>query len=1325
MGSLAVALTVSSALALELNGYFTDNMVVQREKPIQIRGSADTGEKVTVSFAGQTKTGVTGEEGKWAITLDPMPASDAGRVIRIQSSGTGQPIAIRNVVVGDVFLFARQSSVDVSLGRDDKGRKIASAYKANPFFRAIRVTAGKGGPPLEDFGPGQTTGWVQVDKRTGSTLSGAAFYLGDELANDVKVPIGMIDADMRHYFPMSWLSKEGIRESTELYGAGENGPAEIAEILAERAEAYEAGGWTKRGEPPIRPPQPALLHPLEHPLFPSACYNSVIAPLRGVAVKGILMQVGANYPYIAYAVADAAGRGRKVQDLAHAWGMSYEIQRDGFRMDPKTVPLIPRVLRDAFSDPELPIGIVIPPGSDLGVLAVHNREMRELQRRISAEDPSTGVIMPPAGNIPMSGQPSDDRGVAERCRLWLLGKVYKKAGVVPTGPLFDRAETSLSTATVFFKEGTAEGLRDRTGALGLFEVAGPDKTFFPANAQIDGSSITLTSGEVNNIQAIRFNWGARPDQGLVNAAGLPALPFNFTGDYRYFWLINNADPDLPDEYRTPANEWDESDVAIINGSVDDTYIPDWEPRPSHLGPTGIRAAEFGPNLAVIKTEPGTPAHGRLFGDDVIYSANGKMLGFDQHRVFGEAITESETEAMGGKLTLGIRRGGKTIDVELQLKVMGSYSSSTPYHCPKSRQIIADAEAWVVERMENGTAGSGMLGTDVWFLLASGNPEHQGLVRRAVYRLIDGIDPNEKLDPYTTRVKNWNAGYSAVLLGEYFHATGDRNVLPHLKKLAEKVAMSQVKPPVDPPLPSATSTDEEQVGGWFHNYPGGGNPEYGFMELAGMACVTGMALAKEAGLQIDEQAFEWGLRHFRKGRGEFAHITYRRSDLRRSSPKEVDPEAEANGMLRTYNGKLAAAAVMFKLVGDERTAEVCSRHCVYSFNRTYYGHGGAFFNNFWTPIGAHTAGRKGFIHFMKGQTWYRELFRRHDGSMRQTGRGGIGVGYAMAYVAPGQRLRMLGAPPSAFGADPPEALKAALAAHQERNYSLCEKLTREALESAVLSVDERRRGEHMLNSVQNLQASIDHDLARMAGRIEAGDYYRASLDLPQLRAVVSPDNTELVRMGKILTSKEGLAQIKKSERELKSQLAHNKEATKPASPGDDEAPTQWLSLTTKVFGNEKKPEFGGVPETDATRWRMKVVESMAQAPEGWTDEGFDDSDWDVTPLPTTWRMYHTALLRAKFEVGDVDMLEKLRIRGRFFRQLNIRVYINGTLVAKIDQTSKSPVAKELTELARRSLHDGENTICITTRHNWRWASRMHYATGVDFTLDAGRKDTLRQ
>jgi len=665
-----------------------------------------------------------------------------------------------------------------------------------------------------------------------------------------------------------------------------------------------------------------------------------------------------------------------------------------------------------------------------------------------------------------------------------------------------------------------------------------------------------------------------------------------------------------------------------------------------------------------------------------------------------------------------------MDIELQLDVMGSFSSTSPYYCRKSENIVRKAEQWISDRFrpESGFASdpTGFLGTNIHFLMAAGTPEHQGLVRRVVYAKIARMDP--KPPAPGSKSKPWHTGYDSLLLGEYYHLTGDRNVLPHLRNQAALSAMSQLKPADETPADKEAARTEQQVGGWRQNYPG--NPErwksgYGLMPHAGMPCVMGMLLAKEAGLKIDELALERGLVHFNKQRAEFGDVIYWYHPLRREGPKPIDPNAEARGGLWTQNGKLGTAAALFNMAGDTGTTEICSRYCVYSFNNTRHGHGGMFFNNYWTPIGAHVSGENGFKHFMKGQRWWRELYRRHDGSFTQAGRGGIGVAYALHRVAHEKRLRILGAPKSAFGKDAPDYLSPALEAHRNRDYALCEELVLKVMKERIIPAEELPTVRHLLEAVRRLRKSIDHDLALVERLIGEKRYYHARLELPQLKGVVAEDDPRLEAIVKVLDSPEVAALANRESNALRNESrARDAERKRKAKATDTR---EWAHLTTQVITDRRRVSPGQVEEEDATKWRMKVVESIKHAPEGWTQPGFDDTEWPETTVPISWRLYHTTLFRGRLNIDDKKKFDMLRLRGTFFRQLNVKLYINGVLVAQIDNIG-SPVNAELTDLAMKVLKNGENTIALTMRHNRRWGPmRGKYTTvshnGAGFSLDA--------
>jgi sialate O-acetylesterase len=119
----ACALLAATVQAeVKLNSMFCDHAVLQRNKPLPVWGSADVGETITVSFAGQNKTVTTGQDGRWGVTLSALPASSEGRSLTVASNQGGQPIVLVDVVVGDVWICSGQSNMSFVLQLSSNAR---------------------------------------------------------------------------------------------------------------------------------------------------------------------------------------------------------------------------------------------------------------------------------------------------------------------------------------------------------------------------------------------------------------------------------------------------------------------------------------------------------------------------------------------------------------------------------------------------------------------------------------------------------------------------------------------------------------------------------------------------------------------------------------------------------------------------------------------------------------------------------------------------------------------------------------------------------------------------------------------------------------------------------------------------------------------------------------------------------------------------------------------------------------------------------------------------------------------------------------------------
>jgi sialate O-acetylesterase len=88
---------------------FGDNAVLQRDKPIPVWGTADVGEKVSVSFRGETVGTTADAAGKWRVDLPALPANATPANLVIKGKNT---VTRTNVLVGEVWLASGQSNME-------------------------------------------------------------------------------------------------------------------------------------------------------------------------------------------------------------------------------------------------------------------------------------------------------------------------------------------------------------------------------------------------------------------------------------------------------------------------------------------------------------------------------------------------------------------------------------------------------------------------------------------------------------------------------------------------------------------------------------------------------------------------------------------------------------------------------------------------------------------------------------------------------------------------------------------------------------------------------------------------------------------------------------------------------------------------------------------------------------------------------------------------------------------------------------------------------------------------------------------------------------
>ena len=116
---LIVCVTMSAQAKVKLPQFFSDNMVLQQQKPVNVWGTADAGEKVKVVFGKQTLHTVADGNGLWRVELKPMTANNRPQVMTI--SGRKNKVRLDDILVGEVWLASGQSNMEYTMNNHPGG----------------------------------------------------------------------------------------------------------------------------------------------------------------------------------------------------------------------------------------------------------------------------------------------------------------------------------------------------------------------------------------------------------------------------------------------------------------------------------------------------------------------------------------------------------------------------------------------------------------------------------------------------------------------------------------------------------------------------------------------------------------------------------------------------------------------------------------------------------------------------------------------------------------------------------------------------------------------------------------------------------------------------------------------------------------------------------------------------------------------------------------------------------------------------------------------------------------------------------------------------
>ncbi|MFO0943940.1 MAG: sialate O-acetylesterase [Pirellulales bacterium] len=485
-------LAASSLLAAELKlaNLFSDHMVLQRDKAVTVWGWAPADQQVAVEFSGQRLQTQTNSEGKWQVRLQPLAANKQPQQLVVTSGD--KKLTVDDILVGEVWLGSGQSNMAMTVARSNNFEQ--EKAKSNlPTIRMFR----------EDSSAAAT---VQLDSKgkwtvcSGDSVGGFSatlFFFGRQLAQELDVPVGLINSSVGGTPIESWIARDVQMEVKQLKDALEATESKFDEAAAkanyekalERWKTQSAKAKEEGKAAPQKPTDP--IEQRKRRGGPGGLFNAKIAPLIPYTLRGVVWYQGeANSQ-------DGKGQlyGTQLQLLVSDWRKRWNEEL------PFAWVQLPNFNRDGD-----------------GWSLVREGMLKSLSL------PKTGMAITVDIGDPKDIHPKNKQDVGSRLASWALATVYGKTNFPICGPIASKHSVNGQSIAIDWKY-TDGGLVAKDGELRGFEIAGDDHQWHPATAKIEGVRVLVSSSMVTKPVAVRYAWASNPDVNLYNVKNLPASPF--------------------------------------------------------------------------------------------------------------------------------------------------------------------------------------------------------------------------------------------------------------------------------------------------------------------------------------------------------------------------------------------------------------------------------------------------------------------------------------------------------------------------------------------------------------------------------------------------------------------------------------------------------------------------------------------------------------------------------------------------------------------------------------------------------------------------------
>jgi sialate O-acetylesterase len=370
-------------------------------------------------------------------------------------------VKVENVLVGEVWICSGQSNMEWPVAASTNAAAEVAAAD-RPQIRHIKIEHIPADKARDDVTSG---GWQVTTPQTVGGFTAVGYFFARHLQDQLKVPVGLIGSNWGGTRIEPWTPPAGFKAVPALKDISDN---------LDKFPQKNADG--------------SINHQT-----PLALYNGMIAGLVPYGIRGAIWYQGEsnNGEGMLYA--------EKMKALISGW-------------------------RSLWNKPEMPFYFVqLAPfrygGNGEALPGIWEAQTATLSI------PNTGmavtVDISELGDI----HPKNKQDVGKRLALWALAKIHGQKDLVYSGPLFKAMAVEGNKVRICF-DNVGSGLVSRDGKpLTCFKIAGEDKKFVDAKAEIDGQAVVVSADGVDKPVAVRFGWHQESEPNLSNKEGLPVSPF--------------------------------------------------------------------------------------------------------------------------------------------------------------------------------------------------------------------------------------------------------------------------------------------------------------------------------------------------------------------------------------------------------------------------------------------------------------------------------------------------------------------------------------------------------------------------------------------------------------------------------------------------------------------------------------------------------------------------------------------------------------------------------------------------------------------------------